>query len=99
MGLQNARDDVGTCGVHGPRGGLFGVEFVPMSEIPCACYDCLVARGDADAILRLQRMILCGLCGNKRCPHATNHNNVCTRSNAPGQTGSRYGGLPEECER
>lgn len=36
------------------------------------------------------RMILCRVCGNKRCPHATSHNNACTRSNKPGQPGSVY---------
>lgn len=37
------------------------------------------------------RMILCATCGNKRCPHATNHLNACTNSNSPGQPGSSYG--------
>jgi len=36
------------------------------------------------------RMILCVTCGNKRCPHATDHRFTCTGSNEPGQTGSRY---------
>jgi hypothetical protein len=36
------------------------------------------------------RMIVCAICGNKRCPHATNHRNACTASNAPGQKGSAY---------
>jgi hypothetical protein len=36
------------------------------------------------------RMILCGTCGNKRCPHATNHRNACTNSNEPGQKGSSW---------
>jgi len=36
-------------------------------------------------------MILCKHCGNKRCPHATDHNNDCTNSNEPGQPGSIYG--------
>jgi hypothetical protein len=40
--------------------------------------------------ITLSRMILCPDCGNKRCPHATNHNNPCTNSNEPGQPGSRY---------
>lgn len=97
--MQNARDDVGSRGMYGSRCGLLGVEFVQVSEIPCGCYDCLAARRDADVYPFHRRMIVCGLCGNKRCPHATNHDNICTRSNAPGQTGSRYGGLPEECER
>lgn len=35
-------------------------------------------------------MILCPTCGNKRCPHATNHELACTNSNEPGQAGSAY---------
>ena len=27
------------------------------------------------------RMILCSICGNKRCPHAENHKYKCTNSN------------------
>jgi hypothetical protein len=34
--------------------------------------------------------IVCGTCGNKRCPHAADHRNKCTGSNEPGQTGSSY---------
>lgn len=37
------------------------------------------------------RMIVCAICGNKRCPHATDHRNACTNSNEPGQPGSSYG--------
>lgn len=29
-------------------------------------------------------MILCDICGNKRCPHAENHENACSGSNAVG---------------
>lgn len=36
------------------------------------------------------RLIVCPACGNKRCPHATHHNNECTASNAPGQKGSSW---------
>ena len=34
--------------------------------------------------------IVCPICGNKRCPKATDHNLACTNSNEPGQKGSRY---------
>lgn len=34
-----------------------------------------------------QRMIVCEIYGNKRCPHAHNHAYTCTNSNAPNQTG------------
>lgn len=39
-------------------------------------------------------MIVCPTCGNKRCPHATDHRNKCTGSNESGQAGSAYG-LPQ----
>ena len=39
-------------------------------------------------------MIVCPQCGNKRCPHATHHDNPCTGSNEPGQHGSEYGDNP-----
>ena len=33
-------------------------------------------------------MVTCDICGNKRCPHATDHELDCTNSNLPGQKGS-----------
>ena len=65
----------------------------------CPCSDCdekrrkaaLDAGGDWSAYLS-RFMILCPTCGNKRCPHATNHANACTGSNDYGQQGSNYGG-------
>jgi hypothetical protein len=36
------------------------------------------------------RMIVCAKCGNKRCPHATDHRNACTNNNDPGQKGSSW---------
>lgn len=50
---------------------------------PCPCYDCATGQ-------RRQTMIVCVTCGNKRCPHGTNHAERCTGSNKPGQAGSRY---------
>lgn len=35
-------------------------------------------------------MIVCADCGNKRCPHAADHERACTGSNDPGQPGSAY---------
>jgi hypothetical protein len=35
-------------------------------------------------------MICCSVCGNKRCPKATDHTLACTGSNEPGQEGSVY---------
>ena len=39
-------------------------------------------------------MRVCRVCGNKRCPHAADHDNECTRSNEPGQPGSLYPRIP-----
>lgn len=50
----------------------------------CGCYEC------SSEIRRMTRMITCSQCGNKRCPHATNHIHACTNSNEAGQPGSRY---------
>lgn len=60
---------------------------------PCRCRRCLTDRGDS-----LVLMILCPTCGNKRCPHATDHRHACTGSNEPGQPGSWYGGMPEQAK-
>lgn len=63
-----------------------------MSE--CQCYRCIRDRGDELGLtgipLYAVKMVLCETCGNKRCPHATDHRLECTRSNEPGQHGSRY---------
>lgn len=58
----------------------------------CHCRHCLTERAESDseAQLWLHRMILCSTCGNKRCPHATDHRLECTGSNEPGQKGSIY---------
>ena len=32
----------------------------------------------------------CEICGNKRCPHHSDHRLACTNSNEPGQPGSIY---------
>ena len=57
----------------------------------CFCYNCNKDRKDASGFpYILTRMIVCPTCGNKRCPHSTDHNLECTNSNDPGQPGSRY---------
>jgi hypothetical protein len=62
----------------------------------CQCRQCLRDRKEGRKFegvffpAEQTRMILCQVCGNKRCPHATNHRNACTGSNEPGQAGSAY---------
>lgn len=66
-------------------------------ETPCQCRRCLRERGDEVILgmrlivpVEMTRLILCQKCGNKRCPHATDHRHACTGSNEPGQPGSAY---------
>ena len=62
----------------------------------CDCRQCLRDRdehtmwGDFKAPAAMYTFIVCASCGNKRCPHATDHRHACTNSNAPGQAGSIY---------
>jgi len=51
----------------------------------CKCGKCLKS-----ANILVWWMITCQICGNKRCPHATNCGLECSGSNAPGQKGSNY---------
>jgi hypothetical protein len=51
-------------------------------------YDCHRCYKENDALVN--KMILCPVCGNKRCPRASDHDLDCTGSNEPGQPGSVY---------
>ena len=60
-----------------------------MSEIEeCQCLRCVIER--EGLAVALERMFLCPICGNKRCPRSDDHRNRCDGSNSPGQEGSRY---------
>lgn len=66
---------------------------VTLGPVPgqCSCLRCLRERDVPGQIpAEMGQMILCSVCGNKRCPHSDDHNNPCTGSNEPGQPGSRY---------
>jgi hypothetical protein len=52
----------------------------------CQCETCM----PNDFLTGGMRFIVCSKCGNKRCPHATNHIYECTNSNEPGQKGSSW---------
>lgn len=54
-------------------------------QLECRCRRCL----DENQV-DCWWMIVCQKCGNKRCPHATDHRLECTNSNEPGQEGSVY---------
>ena len=85
--LQNSDDS----------GAKFVGDFVSMLDIDvdCCCHRCIEAN-DIRAphmpqfLLNSCMMILCPICGNKRCPHASDHNLECTGSNDVGQPGSIY---------
>lgn len=72
----------------------------PKTTPECSCHRCASRRHDAlkrlglSAMERLQlrpaQMVVCVVCGNKRCPQASDHRRDCTGSNAAGQPGSIY---------
>ena len=59
-------------------------------EPRCGCHKCNEGVTINGIPFALTRMILCPTCGNKRCPHASDHRLACTYSNEPGQAGSVY---------
>lgn len=74
----------------------------------CGCEKCVDARIDAmigwrrDPLLCVVRgpslpgwRFACEICGNKRCPHHTDHTLDCTGSNGPGQPGSSWEHYPK----
>lgn len=59
----------------------------------CDCLRCCKERRDAqrmDGVWAIGSVIRfgCEVCGNKRCPHHSDHRLACTGSNEPGQPGS-----------
>lgn len=63
-----------------------------MTLILCQCLSCVKVRTPIvnGYPVEATRMFVCGICGNKRCPHSDDHRNECTNSNEPWQAGSRY---------
>ena len=57
-----------------------------MESTKCNCRRCMPKK----QLMDYPMMIVCSICGNKRCPHATDHEYDCTNSNEPGQKGSYY---------
>ena len=53
----------------------------------CGCRQCRLDRDDRVNGLPYEccYMITCPKCGNKRCPHASDHRNECSESNELGQ--------------
>ena len=65
---------------------------LPEDRGKCWCLHCVRDRKETigNFAYEYSRMILCATCGNKRCPHATDHRLVCSNSNLPCQSGSSY---------
>ncbi len=58
----------------------------------CGCRQCLRDRREEEPPgsgwpVELVRMIVCPICGDKRCPHASDHRYTCTGSTAPDPPG------------
>lgn len=51
----------------------------------CPCWKCLEEKQ-----VHVWWMVVCPICGHKRCPHANNHELACSNSNESGQPGSAY---------
>jgi hypothetical protein len=77
-----------------------GIEARTPDQLPrnvltdCECLSCLRWRGVKDKVtgfpVELTRMIVCPVCGNKRCPRAASHDNACTGSNETPVTDDRW---------
>ena len=78
--------------------GVIG--YCPVCAGVCGCHRCLAERKAGRQVGKMfiresaMRMVVCDCCGNKRCPHATDHRHGCTGSNKPGQAGSIYSDEP-----
>ena len=73
---------------------MYGI-FPPVKdeENLCQCENCFYERHKEKLQTEpffFSRMFLCSTCGNKRCPHATDHSLACTNSNEAGQSESSY---------
>ncbi len=66
------------------------------APLNCECHRCIAEHKLGQQVgfmwlpLSSTKMILCPVCGCKRCPRASDHDLACTNSNAPGQAGSVY---------
>ena len=63
---------------------------ISFKEKNCQCLKCSPIK------LPNFRLNVCAKCGNKRCPHASDHKYKCTKSNEPNQLGSVYCEHPKQ---
>lgn len=59
-------------------------------ENSICCHKCAEGKTIRGIPVALSRLIVCRQCGNKRCPHASDHDLACTGNNEPGQAGSIF---------
>jgi hypothetical protein len=57
----------------------------PASAETCRCEACRAKLPPDHIERRIKIMVVCAICGNKRCPHAWDHRYQCDGSNEPGQ--------------
>lgn len=87
--------------LYGPdlRMHEIGPKFVVFTEGElCNCEACdtfMRKVADLDYIDLPSGFRVCSTCGNKRCPHAADHDEECTGSNESGQPGSSYPSFAE----
>ena len=64
----------------------------PLYKNRCGCISChdKNKKGKSLPEILVGFRYSCELCGNKRCPHHSNHKLDCTSSNEPGQLGSLW---------
>ena len=85
---QPTEEDIGA---HDNEGLITRYDKIKDDNKGCYCYNCNKDRKTEQGWPWVSTlMILCPQCGNKRCPHSTDHNLACTNSNEPGQKGSVY---------
>jgi hypothetical protein len=85
-------DAAGDCDLGGGTMNDIGGTFhSPLDPEPDRCL-CLACKTDLILTRKGLRSFRfgCEICGNKRCPHHSNHTLGCTASNEPGQPGSFY---------
>lgn len=59
-------------------------------ENSICCHKCAEGKTIHGIPVAFARLIVCRQCGNKRCPHASDHDQPCTGSNEPGQADAAF---------
>ena len=73
----------GTATAHPATVYIKMLAAAPATPQPCWCHKCNAGRLVNGIPFAMTQMIACPICGNKRCPHASDHALACTASNDP----------------